>query len=130
MGLTEMAIILFVIITVCQYIISWAAYAEKKYTAVSLNTCPFFQKFVRVSHTPTLTCRQESLLGTKIRKLNKKSKNAVDIDSILNSIPTPSVKNTLPFQLVRGVWNTPSTIKSLFHEYSDYKQQQREEQQR
>lgn len=36
MGLTEMAIILFVIITVCQYIISWAAYAEKKYTAVSV----------------------------------------------------------------------------------------------
>lgn len=35
MGLTEMAIILFVIITVCQYIISWAAYAEKKFTAVS-----------------------------------------------------------------------------------------------
>lgn len=38
--------------------------------------------------------------------------------------------NTLPFQLVRGVWNTPSTIKSLFHEYSDYKQQQRQEQER
>lgn len=36
MGLAEMAIILFVIITICQYIISWAAYAEKKYTAVSL----------------------------------------------------------------------------------------------
>lgn len=70
---------------------------------------------------------QESLLGTKLRKLNKKNKNAVDIDSILNSIPTPSIKNTLPFQLVRGVWNTPSTIKSLFHEYNDYKQQQREE---
>lgn len=67
------------------------------------------------------------MLGTKLRKLNKKSKNGVDIDSILNSIPTPSVKNTLPFQLVRGVWNTPSTIKSLFHEYSDYKQQQREQ---
>lgn len=75
-------------------------------------------------------CFQESLLGTKLRKLNKKSKNAVDIDSILNSIPTPSVKNTLPFQLVRGVWNTPSTIKSLFHEYADYKQQQRQEQER
>lgn len=73
---------------------------------------------------------QESLLGTKLRKLNKKSKNAVDIDTILNSIPTPSVTNTLPFQLVRGVWNIPSTIKSLINEYSNYKQQQREEQER
>lgn len=35
MGLGEMAAILFAIITICQYIISWAAYAEKKHTAVS-----------------------------------------------------------------------------------------------
>lgn len=37
MGLTEMSILLFVILTVGQYIVSWAVYAEKKYTAVSLN---------------------------------------------------------------------------------------------
>lgn len=37
MGLMEMFIILFVILTVSQYLISWAAYIEKKYTAVSLK---------------------------------------------------------------------------------------------
>jgi len=36
MGLAEMSIILFVLVTVGQYIVSWAAYFEKKYTAVSL----------------------------------------------------------------------------------------------
>lgn len=36
MGLAEMSVILFVLVTVGQYIVSWAAYLEKKYTAVSL----------------------------------------------------------------------------------------------
>lgn len=35
MGLLEMSVLLFVILTVGQYIVSWAVYAEKKYTAVS-----------------------------------------------------------------------------------------------
>jgi len=34
MGLLEMAVILFMILTVGQYIVLWAAYAEKKYTIV------------------------------------------------------------------------------------------------
>jgi len=38
MGLAEMSVILFVLVTVGQYIVSWAAYFEKKYTAVSLVT--------------------------------------------------------------------------------------------
>lgn len=37
MGLMEMCALLFIIITVCQYIVAWAAYAEKKYTAVCAN---------------------------------------------------------------------------------------------
>lgn len=36
MGLAEMSVILFTLITVGQYIIAWAVYAEKKYTAVSI----------------------------------------------------------------------------------------------
>lgn len=35
MGLTEMIALVFVIFTIGQYIVSWAVYAEKKYTAVS-----------------------------------------------------------------------------------------------
>lgn len=37
MGLAEMAFIVFMIVTIGQYIVSWAAYAEKKYTAVSVQ---------------------------------------------------------------------------------------------
>lgn len=37
-GLYEGAAILFVIITIGQYLFAWAAYLEKKYTAVSWNT--------------------------------------------------------------------------------------------
>lgn len=33
-GLVEMFIMLFIILTVCQYFISWAVYLEKKYTMV------------------------------------------------------------------------------------------------
>lgn len=35
MGLFEMTVILFPIITIGQYIVSWASYLERKYTAVS-----------------------------------------------------------------------------------------------
>lgn len=42
MGLAEMIGLVFVIFTIAQYIVSWAVYAEKKYTAVSsygVTTC-------------------------------------------------------------------------------------------
>ena len=35
MGLLELSIILFIIITIGQYLVSWAAYFEKRYTYVS-----------------------------------------------------------------------------------------------
>ena len=38
MGLAEMSVIMFVLVTVGQYIVSWAVCFEKKYTAVSLVT--------------------------------------------------------------------------------------------
>lgn len=45
MGLAEMIGLVFVIFTVAQYIVSWAVYAEKKYTAVSLlTTCSNHKK--------------------------------------------------------------------------------------
>lgn len=36
MGLIEMSVILFMVITVGQYLIAWAAYFEKRYTYVSM----------------------------------------------------------------------------------------------
>lgn len=64
-------------------------------------------------------------MGSKLKKMSKKNKTLVDIDTILNSIPTPSIKNTLPFQIVRGIWHTPGTIKQLFHTYAEYKEEER-----
>lgn len=37
MGLFEMIIILFVIVSIGQYLVSWAAYAEKVYTMVCIS---------------------------------------------------------------------------------------------
>lgn len=65
-GLYEGAGILFLIITVGQYLFAWAAYLEKKYTA-------------------------EQVFGSKLKKLQRKKKN-IDIETILNEIPSPSLK--------------------------------------
>lgn len=37
MGLAEMAALLFSILTIGQYVVAWAAYVEKKFTAVSVE---------------------------------------------------------------------------------------------
>jgi DnaJ homolog subfamily C member 1 len=39
MGVAESSILLFIIITVCQYIVSWGVYFEKKFTMVSTWKC-------------------------------------------------------------------------------------------
>lgn len=123
MGLAEMAALLFVIVTVCQYIISWAVYAEKKYTAVNISS--YFRNYLFYSFAFLISFSQETLLGSKLKKIQKKNKTLVDIDTILNSIPTPSIKNTLPFQIVRGVWHAPGAVKQLFHTYAEYKEEER-----
>lgn len=69
------------------------------------------------------------MFGSKLKKLQKKSKNAVNIDDLLK-IPTPSIMNTLPFQIPRAIWNTPHAIKTLFCEYLDYRNQLKEEKER
>lgn len=101
MGLAEMSFIVFVIVTIGQYLVAWAAYAEKKYTA-------------------------ETMLGSRLKKLQKKNKTNVELDTILNEIPAPSVFNTLPFQIPKMIWNTPGAIKGVFQSYSQYKKEQEE----
>lgn len=43
MGLAEMSAILFGILTVCQYLIAWAAYAEKCFINVKYGLISFIQ---------------------------------------------------------------------------------------
>ncbi|KAI8122676.1 hypothetical protein FF38_01084 [Lucilia cuprina] len=95
-GLYEGAAILFLIITVGQYLFAWAAYLEKKYTA-------------------------EQVLGSKLKKLQKKNKN-IDMETILSEIPSPSLKNTLPVQIPMFIWNLPSTIKEGFNKANELKE--------
>lgn len=108
-GLAEGAAILFVVITIMQYFVAWAAYVEKKYTA-------------------------EQLFGSKLKKLQKKNKTNVDIDQVLSQIPTPSIFNTLPFQIPVGIWRTvtgtPGAIKSAVNFYAEQKKLEEERRQR
>ncbi|KAK0174493.1 hypothetical protein PV327_010255 [Microctonus hyperodae] len=110
MGLLEMSIILFIVITIGQYIVSWAAYFEKRYT-------------------------YEQVLGSKLQKLQKKNRKGKmevpDLADILEKIPTPSVFNTLPFQLPRwtvaSIVGIPSTIRAIKEMIEERKRRKKEE---
>ncbi|XP_029665444.1 dnaJ homolog subfamily C member 1-like [Formica exsecta] len=113
MGLLEMSIILFTLITIGQYLVSWAAYFEKRYT-------------------------YEQVLGSKLQKMQKKSRKSKmdvpDLADILEKIPTPTMWNTLPFQLPRWIIGSivaiPSTIRliaQLLKERKERKKQEEEE---
>lgn len=102
MGLWESALILFAIITVSQYLVSWGAYLEKKHTA-------------------------EEVLGNKWKKIQKKSKTGmVEFSEVLNEIPKPSVLNTLPIQIPMFFWHLPRNVKNLVCEVMEMKRQQKE----
>ncbi|KPJ19089.1 DnaJ-like subfamily C member 1 [Papilio machaon] len=78
MGLAEGSVILFIIITFGQYAVGWAAYVEKKFTA-------------------------EQILNSRGKKL-KKSGFDTGLAEILEKLPKPSIKDTLPFQIPRFLW--------------------------
>lgn len=113
MGLMEMSIILFTVITIGQYLVAWAAYFEKRYT-------------------------YEQVLGSKLQKMQKKSRKSKmdvpDLADILEKIPTPTMWNTLPFQLPRWIIGSivaiPSSIRhisQLLRERKERKKQEEEE---
>lgn len=113
MGLLELSIILFAVFTIGQYIIAWAVYFEKRYT-------------------------YEQVFGSKLQKMQKKSKkgkmDVPDLADILNKIPTPTMWNTLPFQLPRWIIGSiiaiPYTICliiQLLKERKEKKKQEEEE---
>ncbi|XP_011865222.1 PREDICTED: dnaJ homolog subfamily C member 1-like [Vollenhovia emeryi] len=113
MGLLEMSVILFIVITIGQYLIAWAAYFEKRYT-------------------------YEQVLGSKLQKMQKKNRKSKidvpDLADILERIPTPSVWNTLPIQLPKWIIGSviaiPSTIRlviQLAKERKEKKKQEEEE---
>ncbi|XP_041977620.1 dnaJ homolog subfamily C member 1 [Aricia agestis] len=91
MGLAEGSIILFILITLGQYAVGWAAYAEKRYTA-------------------------EQILSSRGKK-QRKSGFDTGLAEILENLPKPSIKDTLPFQIPRAIWWSitvlPATVMEL-----------------
>lgn len=110
MGLVELSIILFLVITVGQYLVAWAAYFEKRYT-------------------------YEQVLGGKLQKMQKKNRkgkmDVPDLSTILEKIPTPSVWNTLPFQFPKWIigftLSIPEMIRAIKGALEERKRKQKEE---
>ncbi|KAK2589309.1 hypothetical protein KPH14_007860 [Odynerus spinipes] len=110
MGLLEMSVILFMVITIGQYLVAWAAYFEKRYT-------------------------YEQVLGSKLQKLQKRNRkgkmDVPDLADILEKIPTPSIWNTLPFQMPRwtiaSVVSVPSILRAISESIEERKRMKRKE---
>jgi len=113
-GLAEGATLLFVIITVGQYIVSWGVYLEKKYTMVR------HEYLIKMYYLLIMNFLKESLFEAKSKKVRRAN---VDVNSLLNEIPRPSVKNTLPFQIPIGIYRmivgAPSAIKGSVNVISE-----------
>lgn len=107
MGMMELSIWLFVIFTIGQYAVAWGSYFEKKLTLeqVKASTLKKIQK--------------------QMKKTGKKaSTNEVEEDVSKHfSIPKPTVKNTLPFQIVRGIIALPAVFRWI----AQYREERRKE---
>lgn len=68
-----------------------------------------------------------------MKKLQKKNKTNVDMDTILSEIPTPSIWNILPFQIpvwtYKTITGTPGAIKSAMNFYAEQKKAEEERKQ-
>ncbi|KAF7279057.1 hypothetical protein GWI33_007691 [Rhynchophorus ferrugineus] len=98
MGMAETCVILFVIITIGQYLVNWAAYLDKKFTI------------------------QENL---KRKKQPRKGK-ALD-DDVIIYIPKPTIFDTLPFQIPKLIWISVISIPSTLGYFKTAVAQQLEE---
>ncbi|KAL0894248.1 hypothetical protein ABMA27_014258 [Loxostege sticticalis] len=105
MGLAEGSIILFIIITFGQYAVGWAAYAEKRFTA-------------------------EQILNSRGKKHSKKSGFDAGLAEILEQLPKPSVKDTLPFQIPRFIWWSITAIPRGIVELKRRAKERQEEEKR
>lgn len=78
---------------------------------------------------------QEQVLGSKLQKMQKKNRkgkmDVPDLAEILEKIPTPSMWNTLPFQLPKWTYASivgiPSTINSIYMLFEEMKRRRKEE---
>ncbi|XP_046736431.1 dnaJ homolog subfamily C member 1 isoform X2 [Diprion similis] len=79
--------------------------------------------------------RHEQVLGSKLQKMQKKNRkgkmDVPDLADILEKIPTPSVWNTLPFQLPRwtffSIVGIPSGIRAIKEALAERRRRKKEE---
>ncbi|XP_046587317.1 dnaJ homolog subfamily C member 1 isoform X2 [Neodiprion lecontei] len=79
--------------------------------------------------------RHEQVLGSKLQKMQKKNRkgrmDVPDLADILEKIPTPSVWNTLPFQLPRwtffSIVGIPSGIRAIKEVLAERRRRKKEE---
>uniref|UniRef100_A0A224XBK2 Putative chaperone protein dnaj n=1 Tax=Panstrongylus lignarius TaxID=156445 RepID=A0A224XBK2_9HEMI len=112
MGVAEMLSILFIIITIGQYLVAWAAYFERKYTI------------------------EEIFKSKKPQKRQKKGKTkdmemANMLPEIMAGLPKPSVSCTLPCQIVKLTWfmivGAPPLTYRWIKQYYQERQRRKEE---
>lgn len=155
MGMTEMLIILFVLVTIAQYLIGWASYFEKKYTHVSKSTfiislIPVWRWFCirelskqlfltylsyrNKNYKNTYFISKEQVYQAKIdKKLKKLTKKGQNVDEFYEAfeIPKPSISNTLPVQIpkliIGSIIGIPGFINHL-REISKEQERLRQEQ--
>lgn len=120
MGLAECLAYIIVIYTLCQYFVLWAAYLEKRFT-------------------------MQELVSSQSKKLMKKAKKGQNVEELNAALethtesivgPKPSVFDTLPFQLYRGVKalifaipTLPSTLMGAYKEAKEKKMEEERERQ-
>ncbi|XP_013195971.1 dnaJ homolog subfamily C member 1 [Amyelois transitella] len=102
MGLAEGSLILFIIISFGQYAVGWAAYAEKRFTA-------------------------EQIISSRGKKSSKRSGFDTGLAEILEQLPKPSVKDTLPFQIPRLLWWSLTAIPRGVAEFKRRMKEKEEE---
>lgn len=117
MGLAEGLTYLFVIVTVCQYFVNWAAYAERR-----------------------LDMRQ--LVSAQAKKMNRKTRKkgtaagadaGVDVDEEESMIgPKPSIFDTLPFQsfrllkyVIMAIPTLPSVVYATYIQLQEKKMEEK-----
>ncbi|KAJ1527798.1 hypothetical protein ONE63_007749 [Megalurothrips usitatus] len=106
MGLAELSIILFIILTIGQYLVGWASYLEKKFVA-------------------------QEFMSAKMKKQKKgmkknKDENIADVEELL-FIPLPSIKDTLPFQIPRFLWWSVSELPFIIRDLLEERKRKQEE---
>uniref|UniRef100_A0A8D8S0Y8 DnaJ homolog subfamily C member 1 n=1 Tax=Cacopsylla melanoneura TaxID=428564 RepID=A0A8D8S0Y8_9HEMI len=120
MGLAEMSIILFVIISIGQYLVSWASYAEKQFTLNEMRN-------KKQGRKPKKNKGKDLSSGGDRSSGGNASAAPESFEEYLEQSPAPSIKNTLPVQIPCLIWFLVIKLPPLVYvQVGEYLRQRRE----